>query len=446
MPKLSNVTLKAMALTGNPANRRPIHAMKSAFTEAQSMTAEQVEKADFDEAQHPRDDHGRFGAGGGGGKGGKASARAAEHHEDGKESAQHDAKQAKDKGTPLSADDHKEKAERADRAAERFGKMGDKDLKNFYQGAAAGHRELGAALKKSVISTSQHYAANTQDEPMTNLPEPSTQVLKALSEVKLSKAAHDDEHRAAAEAIGRLLAAHPGLTHDDVLSVAKAAGVDVAKGTAETEDEDEELEEETDEVAQDKKGKFKKGNPWAEKMKKSAPQAAAAPLDEVLKSTASVEVRKAVEAMRQEYEQRIAKNERELAEERDHRLSNLIKSEVTTSFKNLGTDHVKLAGILKHARETGKGSHASDLLQVLKAADAQIGLAQKSGGSAFQSVGKSTQFGSGGGTAMGQINAMVDAMVQKGEVKKSRPQLVDDVLMTPQGQSLWAQHCEERGF
>ena len=329
MPKLSNVTLKAMALTGNPANRRPIHAIKSASKET------------FME-------HG-----------------------------------------------------------------------------------------------------NAATPGAEGLAEPTADVLKALQSIELSTAAHDDEHRAAAEAIGRLLAAHPGLSHDDVLKVAKAAGVSTTKAADKAKDVDDEVDEEMDEETDEeptKKAPNKKGNPFADKMEKSAPKADDSAFDAIIKSAASVEVQKAVSAMREAYEARLAKSEAIIAEERDHRLGNLIKSEVQTSFKNLGTDHDKLASILKHARETGKGTHAKDLLAVLKAADAQIGLAQKSGGSAFQSVGKSTQFGTGGGSAMGQINALVDAMVQKGEVKKSRPQLVDDVLMTPQGQALWAQHCEERGF
>jgi hypothetical protein len=323
MPRLSNVTLKAMALTGSPANRRPIHAMKSAPKKEEPMPKGSA--ADLDEA----------------------------------------------------------------------------------------------------------------------LQEPSADVLKALSEVKLSKAAGESD-AAAAEAVGRLLAVHKGLTLEDVLAVAKAAGMaPVAKAEDDDEDDDDEDEDNTTD-AQNKDGKFKKGNPFAQKMKKSADPK----LEDVIKSGASVEVAKAVESIRKSYEARIAKAEAMLHEERDHRLTGLIKSEMTSTFKNLGVDHDKLTSIVKSARSSGKANEAADLLAILKAADAQLGLAAKSGGSAFQNVGKTTQFAGGGSSstsAIAQIHAHVDGIVQKGEVKKSRPQLMDEFLMTPQGMELWAQHNEEMG-
>lgn len=331
MPKLSNVTLKAMALTGNPANRRPIHLKKNA-TEEKPMTD--------------------------------------------------------------------------------------------------GH------------------ADETTTEALSS---PSAEVLKALGEVKLTKAAGDADHEAAAEAVGRLLAAHPSLTHEDVLAVAKAAGLSAtAKSAAEEEDEDEELEDETDEdeasdhdEATDKKGKFKKGNPWAEKMKKSAD----GEFETVLKNSAPVEVQKAVEAMRKSYEVRIAKAERIIAEERDHRVTNLIKSEVEGAFRHLAIDSAKLTSVIKHARESGRPEHAKDLMQVLKSAEAQVALASKSGGAPFQSVGKSSQFGAAsGGSAMDQINAHVDAMVAKSGSAKSRPQMMDEFTKTAEGRALAAQLIEERGF
>ena len=279
------------------------------------------------------------------------------------------------------------------------------------------------------------------------LQDPSSEVLKSLSEVVLEKSAGDADAEAAAEAIGRVLAVSKGLTHADLLAIAHAVGVEKTAGAEDKDDEGDDVDDEDmdEEKKTPSKGKGKK-NPFAD-MKKSAGDRVA----ELLKSARQTEIAKAVEAMQAEHaaereaaRAEIAKARREVAEERDYRMANIIKSEMQATFKNLGVDYGKLASVVKHARESGNKAHAADLLQVLKAADAQVGLARKSGGSVFSAVGKTTSFEGNGSSAMDRINQHVDSIVQKGEIKKSRPELVDDFLKTAEGQDLWMEHIAER--
>lgn len=305
-----------------------------------------------------------------------------------------------------------------------------------------------------------HAMKSAKEQPMPNGPEehdaadallpPSAEVLKALSEVKLAKASNDAGVREAAEAIGHLLAAHKSLTLEDVINVAKATGLEaVAKADSEDEDEDEDKEWEDDEEEMTEEERKKKeaakelaksetANPWAEAapMSKESDKAS-----RVAKSDSELR-----EEIKKSYEVRLAKAENMLAEERDYRMTNLIKSEVVSTFKNLGVEHDKLATIIKSARSQKDQSLAENLMTILKAADAQVGLARQSGGNAYSTLGKSTQFSANelAATGMGKINAYVDSIIQKGETKKSRPQLVDELMQTAQGREWAAEHSNDQ--
>lgn len=151
-------------------------------------------------------------------------------------------------------------------------------------------------------------------------------------------------------------------------------------------------------------------------------------------------VRPAVEKIYKDQREAIAKAdklEKDLAEERSHRITKELTEKVE-ALKHLGAEKTELVSVLKELKESNPKAFEK-VEAVLKAADAQIAK-----GALFAEAGSKLSRASGG-TTWEQIEKAAEGYVAKSGEKLSKAEAVEKFLNTQDGQKLYAEHQAQRG-
>lgn len=128
--------------------------------------------------------------------------------------------------------------------------------------------------------------------------------------------------------------------------------------------------------------------------------------------------------------------EKQLNDEKDLRVTKEFQERVK-SFKHLGANSDELATVLKSLNATNPEA-AKKIESVLKAADTQLGTKDL-----YTELGSRVSKSSAG-SPEAKLDALVDSFVQKSDGEKSREQIYEDVLMSAEGQRLYAEMKSSR--